>query len=134
MSYLLIWLIRTTGAVEPEPSAWHRYENAVCRAAGDHRHPGQAGGRGTGADPVRDPAASRSVAAASAPATGSVRSDTTKKPSMVGDGANDPKTTWPFRPGSASDTLAAARPTRWAGVTRMPTRTHAFVPPPEGSW
>jgi hypothetical protein len=39
----------------------------------------------------------RSVAAASVPATGSVRSDTTKKPSMVGDGANDPKTTRPFR-------------------------------------
>jgi hypothetical protein len=39
---------------------------------------------------------------------------------MVGDGANDPKTTRPFRPGNASDTLAAARPTRWAGVTRTP--------------
>ena len=62
----------------------------------------------------------RSVAAASLPATGSVRSDTTKKPSMVGDGANDPKTTRPFRPGSASVTLAAARPTRWAGVTWTP--------------
>lgn len=44
----------------------------------------------------------RSVPDASGPATGSVRSDTTKKQSMVGDGRKLPNVTRPLRPGSAS--------------------------------
>src|SRR5262249_12919275 len=60
------------------------------------------------------------VPAASAPVVGSVRIEITKKQSMVGDGRKLPNATRPLSPGRASKTLAAARPTKCAGVTCCP--------------
>jgi hypothetical protein len=60
----------------------------------------------------RTTAPDKSVATASAPVVGSVRSEITKKQSMVGDGRKLPNATRPLSPGRASKTRPAARPTR----------------------